>query len=121
MPQLSRLLGRSMANVSVPSASPSRRIALDSFAFRQFDDPNYGGTRIEYASKQAFEDEVNSYYDERFRLEEVRRQASLGAAVRTQESDAHDAVHGNGYQMRTKCEAKTTSLSLNRSNVTVGW
>mmetsp|Transcript_35110 Transcript_35110/g.139329 ORF Transcript_35110/g.139329 Transcript_35110/m.139329 type:complete len:80 (+) Transcript_35110:232-471(+) len=45
-------------------------IELDEFAFRQFDDPTYAGTRISY-DKKAFEEKVNDYYRERVNVQQV--------------------------------------------------
>eukprot|EP00743_Colponemidia_sp_Colp-15_P005987 GILK01006434.1.p1 GENE.GILK01006434.1~~GILK01006434.1.p1 ORF type:complete len:228 (-),score=24.46 GILK01006434.1:111-725(-) len=39
----------------------SRRIVIDPFCYKQFDDPNYGGTRIN-CPKAQFEAHVNEYY-----------------------------------------------------------
>lgn len=39
-------------------------IALDSFAYRQFDDPKYGGTKIEIP-KQEFMSKVLEFYEQR--------------------------------------------------------
>jgi len=44
-------------------------IELDEFAFRQFDDPTYAGTRISY-DKKAFEEKVNDYYRERVNVQQ---------------------------------------------------
>lgn len=51
------------------ASSESAAIALDEFAFRQFDDPSYAGTRIQGISKDAFMEKVLSYYEERKTLE----------------------------------------------------
>lgn len=48
----------------------SMAISLDEFAFRQFDDPNYSGTKISF-DKGEFEKKVNEYYAERKRIEDV--------------------------------------------------
>ncbi|KAJ8900807.1 hypothetical protein NDN08_000106 [Rhodosorus marinus] len=44
-------------------------IELDEFAFRQFDDPTYAGTRISY-DKKDFEEKVNDYYTERVKVQQ---------------------------------------------------
>lgn len=63
---LRRLHHPALLRVVRKMASPSRTgdIALDKFAFRQFDDPNYGGTKIPM-SKDSFMARVLSFYEER--------------------------------------------------------
>ena len=43
------------------SAASSHKLVLDAFCLKQFDDPEYTGTRIEY-DKAAFEAKVNALH-----------------------------------------------------------
>jgi hypothetical protein len=45
-------------------------IALDEFAFRQFDDPGYSGTKLRDMSKHDFMNKVIDYYEQRRGLEQ---------------------------------------------------
>eukprot|EP00190_Bangiopsis_sp_CCMP1999_P000911 CAMPEP_0198728078 /NCGR_PEP_ID=MMETSP1475-20131203/6713_1 /TAXON_ID= ORGANISM="Unidentified sp., Strain CCMP1999" /NCGR_SAMPLE_ID=MMETSP1475 /ASSEMBLY_ACC=CAM_ASM_001111 /LENGTH=209 /DNA_ID=CAMNT_0044490325 /DNA_START=74 /DNA_END=703 /DNA_ORIENTATION=- len=44
-------------------------IVLDEFAFRQFDDANYAGTKVPY-NKSKFEEKVNEIYEQRKRVQD---------------------------------------------------
>ncbi|KAA8496842.1 hypothetical protein FVE85_0571 [Porphyridium purpureum] len=59
--QLRQELPRGGCTTWIMASSGSKQIKLHSFAFRQFDDASYSGTRIRGVDKQAFEDRVNRY------------------------------------------------------------
>lgn len=44
-------------------------IVLDEFAFRQFDDPNYSGSKLHRTSKECFMSEVMGFYEKRKAVE----------------------------------------------------
>ena len=53
----SRTLPRLLATMA---AAPQKRFVLDPFVLRQFDDPSYTGTRVDF-DKQEFEDRINAH------------------------------------------------------------
>ena len=62
------------------SAASSHTLVLDSFCLKQFDDPEYTGTRVAY-DKAAFEAKVNALHVEGAPLVDVpARHSNLGPA-----------------------------------------
>jgi hypothetical protein len=59
----SRILRRNMCNV----ACSGHELAMDAFAVRQFNNPQYTGTQITYDTKE-FEKRVNDYYKDGYSL-----------------------------------------------------
>ena len=55
-PSLLRIAALAMSSSSTPT------FVLDAFAFKQFDSPEYAGTRVDY-EKAAFEAKINELYD----------------------------------------------------------
>ena len=55
---------REAAGDGATSTGSTRALALDEFCYRQFDDPDYGGTKIAM-SKEEFEWRANAAYNER--------------------------------------------------------